>query len=108
MEPAALVIVCTAPADGEVAVTLARGLVEQRLAACVNMIPGVRSIYRWKDKLEDDRETLLVIKTEPGRYADVEAWLRAHHPYEEPEILALPVVAGSPSYLAWLSAQTAK
>lgn len=108
MSPAALVVLCTAPADGDVALTLARGLVEQKLAACVNLIPEARSIYRWKGKLEDERETQLVIKTQHSRYAEVEAWLRAHHPYDEPEILALPVVAGSPSYLGWLEEQTAK
>ena len=102
MEAAAVVILCTAPAAGDVAVTLARGLVEGRLAACVNLIPGVRSLYTWKDELADDEEVQLVIKTQGSLYPAVEAWLREHHPYEEPEILALPVTLGSPGYLAWL------
>jgi periplasmic divalent cation tolerance protein len=102
----AIVILCTAPAEAEVAVNLARGLVEQRLAACVNVIPGLRSVYRYQGKIEDEPEVQLVIKTRSAHYAAVEAWLKAHHPYDDPEILALPVVQGSPSYLTWLAEQT--
>lgn len=101
-----MVILCTAPATGDVAVTLARGLLEGKLAACVNLIPGVRSLYTWKDELADDQEVQLVIKTQGSLFPAVEAWLREHHPYEEPEILGLPVTHGSAGYLAWLVGQT--
>lgn len=103
----AIVILCTAPGDGEVGAGLARALVEQKLAACVNVVPGLRSIYSWKGQVEDDSEVQLLIKTRRELYPVVERWLKEHHPYEEPEILALPVERGSESYLAWLAAQTA-
>jgi len=106
METPAVVILCTAPAEGDVAAKLARSLVEQKLAACVNIIPGVRSFYSWKGQLEEDAEVQLVIKTQRSSYAKVQAWLKEQHPYDEPEILALPVEQGSPSYLAWLVEQT--
>lgn len=102
----AIVILCTAPGTGEAAVELARGLVEQKLAACVNVVSGVRSLYSWKGQIEDDSEVQLLIKTRRELYPVVESWLKKHHPYEEPEILALPVERGSESYLAWLGAQT--
>ncbi|HMR04965.1 MAG TPA: divalent-cation tolerance protein CutA [Polyangiaceae bacterium] len=102
----AIVILCTAPAEGDAAAQLARALVEERLAACVNVIPGLRSFYRWQGKLEEDTEVQLVIKTRRDHFAAVEAWLKEHHPYDEPEVLALPVIDGSAGYLAWLAEQT--
>ncbi|MBX3271555.1 MAG: divalent-cation tolerance protein CutA [Sandaracinaceae bacterium] len=100
-----LVVLCTAP-DGEVAARLARGLVEARLAACVNVIGGLRSFYSWKGELHDEPEVQLLVKTRRARFDEVVAWLGAHHPYEVPEILALEVAAGGARYLDWIRAQT--
>ena len=100
------VALSTAP-DGETAARIARALVEERLAACVNLVPAVRSIYRWQDRVEDEAEVLLVIKTRAERVAALAARLRALHPYELPELVALPVAAGLGSYLEWVAAETA-
>lgn len=100
----AIVVLVTAPPDR--APELARGIVEARLAACVALSGPIRSIYRWKGELQDDAETQLVIKTTRAHFTALEAHIRAHHPYEVPEILALPVVAGSAPYLAWLRTET--
>jgi periplasmic divalent cation tolerance protein len=101
----ALVVLCACPDEG-VADGIARELVSARLAGCVNRLPGVRSIYRWKGTLQDEPEVLLVIKTLRSRYQELEMRLKALHPYEVPEIIALPVLAGAASYLAWLAAET--
>lgn len=106
MSTDALVILCTCP-DTSVAESLARGLVAGRLAACVNILSGIRSIYRWEDRLEDESEVLLVIKTASERYANVEAWLNQAHPYDVPEIVALPAAHVAAGYLGWLRASTA-
>ena len=95
----ALVVFCTFPDVGQARV-IAAELVERRLAACVNLLPGVESIYRWEGKVERAGEVLAVIKT--TRYPEVEAALKELHPYEVPEILALPVAAGLAAYLKWL------
>jgi len=102
---AALVIFCTCP-DRETATRLARTLVEERLAACVNAIGGVVSTYRWQDKIEVDDEVLLLIKTTSDQYEALEARLIELHPYEVPEVLAVEPVAGSAPYLAWLDRET--
>ena len=102
-----LVVLCTTPTP-EVGAELGRGLVEQKLAACVNVIPGLRSIYSWQGETKDDAECQLLIKTRRSRFEAVARWIRDHHPYSEPEILGLPVVTGSPSYLAWVAEQTAE
>jgi periplasmic divalent cation tolerance protein len=102
----AVVILCTAP-NGDVGAMLARGLVQANLAACVNIIDGIRSFYVWKGALQDDREVQLVIKTRRDLVDAVEKWLSKNHPYEVPEVLALTVEAGSRSYLDWVFAQTA-
>lgn len=101
MSEQALVVLSTCP-DPDTASRLARMLVEQRLAACVNLIPGLRSVYEWEGRIEEDAEVLLVIKTSRARYPELEARLTEAHPYEVPEILALDVTAGLPAYLAWL------
>ncbi|MFO0569191.1 MAG: divalent-cation tolerance protein CutA [Polyangiaceae bacterium] len=106
MQPEVVVVLCTAPAEGEHAERLARGLVAEKLAACVNVLPNLRSFYTWEGKLENSAEVQLIVKTRRSLFPEVEAWLRANHPYEVPEILALPVVAGSPGYLEWLAAAT--
>ncbi|MBO6938069.1 MAG: divalent-cation tolerance protein CutA [Deltaproteobacteria bacterium] len=100
----ALVILCTAP-NSDVGARLARGLVEAELAACVNLIAGVRSFYRWKGKVEDESEVQLVVKTRASRFDEVRAWVEENHPYDTPEILALPVSGGSDAYLAWVGEQ---
>jgi periplasmic divalent cation tolerance protein len=83
-------------------------LVEQRLAACVNAIGNVTSTYRWQGQVQQDRETLLVIKTTDSRYAAVEQAIRLHSTYELPEVVAIPVQAGSLPYLAWLRESVAE
>lgn len=98
----ALVVLTTVEtaASGEL---LARLLVEHHLAACVQILPPMTSIYRWQNRVEEATEQLLLIKTARESYAQLEATLKEHHPYQTPEIIALPVVAGSPEYLSWLT-----
>lgn len=107
MSAEALVILCTCP-DPLVAESLARGLVARRLAACVNILPGVRSIYIWQENLQDDAEVLLVVKTTAERYESLATWLQERHPYDVPEIIALPAHKVAPSYLDWLQASVAE
>jgi periplasmic divalent cation tolerance protein len=91
-------------ATAEDAERLARSLVEKGVAACVSVVPSVVSFYRWKGAVERDAELLLVIKTEGERFPELEAALLGEHPYEVPELIALPIAAGSERYLEWLSA----
>jgi periplasmic divalent cation tolerance protein len=102
----ALVVLVTAPSP-ERAAEIARALVEERLAACGNVVPGLRSIYRWEGKVQDDAEALLVLKTTRARFEALRDRVLALHPYEVPEVIALPVEAGSARYLAWIGAETA-
>lgn len=95
-------ILSTACSDQQEADRIARALVESELAACVNIIPGARSIYRWKGKVEATDEVLLLIKTEERLAGEVEKTITALHSYELPEILALKVTGGSERYLDWL------
>jgi len=95
-------ILCTCP-NSAIAEQLASLLVEQRLAACINIVPGLTSIYRWQGKIEKDTEVLLLIKTTQDRYAGVESAIQQHHPYELPEIIAVTVDEGSPDYLRWIT-----
>jgi periplasmic divalent cation tolerance protein len=85
---------------------LADLLVEQRLAACVNILAPCRSVYRWKDAVQHDEEHPLLMKTTAERYPALEQALRAAHPYELPEIIAVPVERGLPAYLEWVVAET--
>lgn len=94
-------IVLTTCPDTAAAERIARVLVEEKLAACVNMLPPMRSIYRWKGRVEDATEQLLVIKT-AQQFAAVRDRIRSLHPYELPEIIAVPIADGFPEYLAWL------
>lgn len=96
-----VVVYVTAPVAE--AARLARALVEQRWAACVNVVPEVRSIYRWDGVVQDDAEALLIIKTTSAGLAPLQEAVRGLHPYDTPEIIALPVVAGDPAYLAWVA-----
>jgi periplasmic divalent cation tolerance protein len=100
-----LVVFCTFPA-GDKAAEVARTLVEEQLAACVNIVPGVRSIYSWQGKVCDDAEQLAVIKTTAARFEDMRTRLVTLHPYEVPEVVGMPVAAGHEPYLAWVRGNT--
>lgn len=95
------VLLVTAP-DLATARRLAAGLVEARLAACVNLVPGLESHYRWQGRVESAAEVLLVIKTAVRLVPRLERWVLQEHPYDTPEILRLPLAAGTARYLAWL------
>jgi periplasmic divalent cation tolerance protein len=100
-----LVVLVTMP-DGETAARVGRTLVEERLAACVNVIPGLRSIYEYGGKLCDDAEVLCLFKTRRALYPTLRDRLTALHPYQVPEIIALALAEGNAPYLAWLAAGT--
>ena len=93
--------------NAEAAGVLARGLVERRLAACVNVMSACTSVYRWKGEVEEAQEVPVLLKTRLARYPEVEAAIRELHPYELPEIVAVPVVRGLPEYLEWVAEETA-
>ncbi|MDJ0864524.1 MAG: divalent-cation tolerance protein CutA [Myxococcota bacterium] len=95
------VALCTAP-DAEVAERIARALVEERLVACANLLPNMRSIYRWEGRVEESAEVLLVLKTRADRVAALADRIREIHPYDVPELIALPVEAGLEAYLGWV------
>lgn len=99
-------IVITHLPDESSARALATQLIEQRLAACINLMSPCRSIYRWRGAVEEAVETPLFIKTTPARYAALESAIRAHHPYELPEIVAIPITMGLAPYLDWITAET--
>ncbi len=106
MNPMDTYLVITNLPDRDSAARLAHALVEKRLAACVNVLSPCRSIYRWKGKTEDTEEFPMLIKTARSRYPELEAAIRAGHPYELPEIIAVPLAGGLPAYLEWVEAQT--
>ncbi|HCU53820.1 MAG TPA: divalent-cation tolerance protein CutA [Gammaproteobacteria bacterium] len=95
-------IVLTTCPNVAAAEQIGRALVTERLAACVNILPAMHSIYRWKGKIEEASELLLVIKIAQAQYPAVQDRIRALHPYELPEIIAVPIADGHPEYLAWL------
>jgi periplasmic divalent cation tolerance protein len=97
-----LVVLCTCP-DEAVARRLAGCLVENRLAACVNILPEIRSIYRWQGELQEDGEAMMVIKATRDGYAALEARLLEEHPYDVPEVISLPLEGGSRDYLEWIA-----
>jgi len=101
----ALVVLVTCPTP-EKAAEIARALVEERLAACGNVLPGLRSIYRWEGKVQDEGEALLVLKSVRGRFEALRARVAALHPYQVPEVLGLPVEAGHGPYLDWIAGAT--
>ncbi|HEY8156412.1 MAG TPA: divalent-cation tolerance protein CutA [Myxococcota bacterium] len=105
--PGVRVVLTTVP-DAEVGARLARTLVEEGLAACVNLVPGVRSIYRWQGRLEDAREVLLLVKTRADRCRALAARIQALHPYELPEVLELAAGGGSAAYLDWVRRESAR
>ncbi len=95
------IVFCTVP-DTEIGGRLAEALVEEGLAACVNLLPGLISVYRWEGKLQRDAEALLLIKTRADRFAQLAERIRELHPYELPEIVAVPLTEGLPEYLDWI------
>ena len=102
-----IIVVITTLPDRRSAVALAQALVSERIAACANVLGECRSVYRWEGKVEQSFEVPVLIKARAERYAEVEAAIRARHPYEVPEIVAIPVAAGLPAYLDWVAAETA-
>jgi periplasmic divalent cation tolerance protein len=100
------VALVTAP-DADVGARIARTLVEERLVACVNLVPGVRSIYRWEGAVQEDAEVLLVAKTAAGRAEALAARVREVHPYDVPEVVLLAVEGGSAPYLDWVREEVA-
>lgn len=100
------VVLVTAP-DAETGARVARSLVEEGLVACANLIPAVRSIYRWQGAVQDEAEVLLVMKTRADRLEAVAERVRALHPYDLPEVVALPAAGGSAAYLDWVRGECA-
>ncbi len=92
--------------DGSTAQAMARALVEARLAACVNILPGVQSVYRWQGAIEETREITLLIKTTQRNYSQLQRAIVAAHPYELPEVIAWPLSEGHLPYLHWVAAET--
>lgn len=103
MDAADIVVVLVTVPSREVGERIATAVVEAHLAACVNMVDGLRSIFYWEGRVQDEREVLLLVKTRGDRLARLEARIRALHPYSVPEFIALPVVAGHRPYLEWVS-----
>jgi periplasmic divalent cation tolerance protein len=102
-DPIVVLVTC---GSEEEATKIANSLVEARLAACVNMISPLRSIYRWEEKIWDEKEWMLIIKTQKRRFEDLEKKVKSLHSYSVPEIIALPISEGSASYLNWLEEMT--
>ncbi|MCB1776738.1 MAG: divalent-cation tolerance protein CutA [Candidatus Competibacteraceae bacterium] len=105
MDNQPLVVYCTCP-EQAIAERIAETAVNERLAACVNLIPGLTSIYRWEGGIQRDPEWLLMFKTRSAVYPLLEARINALHPYDTPEIIALPIQAGSSAYLHWIADNT--
>ena len=97
-----LIVFCTFP-DPEVAAKITKELVELRLAACGNILPQVQSIYQWQGKIESSEEVLVMFKLDDRRYPEFEIKIRSMHPYETPEIIAVPISKGLPEYLRWVA-----
>jgi periplasmic divalent cation tolerance protein len=100
------VVLITAPR--EEADSLARGLVEGRLAACVNVVPKIHSYYWWEESIHNDEESLLICKTTEDRLPEIFDFIRENHPYEAPEVLAIPLTEGLPEYISWVLEETSK
>ncbi len=100
-----LAVFCTCP-DESTADMIAKTLVEEELAACVNRVGGIRSFYRWQGKIQADEEYLLIIKTRASLVHELTRRVESLHPYELPEVIAVPITAGSTAYLAWIDKNT--
>ncbi len=100
-KPLCQLVICTCP-DEEVAVNIAENIVAQKLAACVNVLPSVYSIYHWQGNVESAKENIWLIKTIEDKYASLEKVIMSLHPYEVPEIIALDINSGLPEYLKWI------
>jgi periplasmic divalent cation tolerance protein len=105
--PECIVVFVTCGSEEE-ALKIAHSLVEERVAACVNLISPVRSIYRWEGKIWDEKEWILIIKTQKESFEELERKVKSLHSYSVPEIIGLPIVEGSSSYLQWLLEETTK
>ena len=101
----ALVVLTTLP-NADAAAALAKTIVEERLAACGNILPAVRSIYRWQGKTQDEPEVLVVLKTQRALFEPLRARIVQLHPYEVPEVIALPIAEGHQPYLDWIASET--
>jgi len=95
------IILCTCP-DQKAAAYIAGQMIEHHLAACVNIVPGITSVYQWQGKIESAQEHLLIIKTQINQYQAIETKIKQIHPYELPEIIAVPIEHGLPEYLHWI------
>jgi periplasmic divalent cation tolerance protein len=105
VEPEYVTVFVTSPGR-ETSLAIASALVEERIAACANVVPGLLSVYRWKGVVQKDPEELLLIKTRRALLGEVEARVKALHPYDVPEVIALPILDGSREYLDWLAEST--
>jgi len=105
MEP--IIVFCTVPNES-IGETIATALTANNLAACVNISSQIRSIYLWKGKKEDEKEFLLIIKSQRGLFKDIVSCIREHHQYEVPEIIAIPIIEGYSDYLKWIEDNTSK
>lgn len=103
-----VIVVLITAGSNENATAIARALVEEQVAACVNLVPGIRSIYRWQGKVTEDDEWLLIAKTRRSSFAALDARVRALHEYQTPEVIALDVAQGSAPYLEWLLGATVR
>ena len=99
------VVLITSP-DEQTAAKIANCLVEKRLAACINIIAPIRSIYKWEGKIEDDKEVLMIVKTRKDLFEELESSVKQMHPYSVPEIIGLPIIKGSSEYLNWITEVT--
>ena len=97
-----LLVLCSCP-DQEVATTIAENIVAQHLAACINIVPGIKSIYHWQGNVESAEESLMLIKTHQEKLSSLQNTITSMHPYEVPEIISLDISDGLPKYLQWIS-----
>lgn len=100
-----IIVLITVPSK-DVGLKIARILVENGLAACVNLLPGIRSVYRWEGSIAEDEELLLIVKTKQSLFETLSDTVTQNHPYDVPEVIALPIVTGLKEYLSWMDEET--